>query len=69
MFTFEDRREILEEAESEARRFIKRVHDYLIEMESEQFYTEHRYPNPSSKFAALKRASLDLSKQLVKIRQ
>lgn len=69
MFTFEDREEILEETKSEAERFLKKVDEYLIEMESEQLYTEHRYPNPSSKFAALKRASLDLSKQLVKIRQ
>ena len=69
----ETRLEKLTDAISEAKRFLKRAREAreeIIACIERRASNEYRYePIPSKKYAATKRASLDLSNALVEVRR
>lgn len=63
------RKEALNKAIQEARRFIKLAEIAVNEIKEYQNNDDRFEPRPSRKFAAAKRASLDLSAALVEMRK
>ena len=63
------RKETLNKAIEEARRFIKLAEIAVDEIKEHQNNGGRFEPSPSRKFAAAKRASLDLSAVLVELRK